>query len=590
MSKQSDRRQKKAKQRQRANRRVANTRRSGRSPAELAAAAMRRAAQFPLHECWIGEAWQSSRLATVIVSRRRPDGGVAVAVFLVDLGCLGVKSCFGKHDMSSIEYLGLLDSMRSTADKPTRCDPALAAKVVWTGLRYATALGFEPDVDFRWVSAILAGIDPEACDQLVECGQDGKPVYVAGPDDNPRRILNHLQRRLGPDGFHFVGSFDDEVAFEHDPLESELRQCATLKRALLEFGQSPAMRGELERYQRFLTEGDEEYSDDHLDIFLHTWPLADGRKVVEVFADDADGLSPDDRETVRQWTDRFDGIFRIERHGGDHYVLHNLVDELSYRVRSNMGRAFFVQAPSEGYIMGALVPFGDEWLFSGPMRLLPVEDGDAAAEIAHALANEKPRLAFRNPEKLAEAWKRQGELHDDFIAHFGARAMACRGRELQARMDRWLTTRVRHRKPSRGESAEEVGSIVSFPIPQVVRESNDAGVLLDPTWGMVFLERFGTFQDTFREPNLISDPSHREVVLGYLESHTIEPAPFIWAAERWPEGINHVMSSLCGLPDFDWTRDGEALMRQHKAWAYARPPVPYVLPVDENALRPKAED
>ncbi|HEX9695967.1 MAG TPA: hypothetical protein VGB64_06595, partial [Actinomycetota bacterium] len=46
-----------------------------------------------------------------------------------------------------------------------------------------------------------------------EFGRDGKPLYVAGPDETPAQIrhrLEQLRRRLGDDGFAFMAPFGDD--------------------------------------------------------------------------------------------------------------------------------------------------------------------------------------------------------------------------------------------------------------------------------------------------------------------------------------------------------------------------------------------
>ncbi|MDN5858887.1 MAG: hypothetical protein L0H84_09710 [Pseudonocardia sp.] len=45
-------------------------------------------------------------------------------------------------------------------------------------------------------------------------------------------------------------------------------------------------------------------------------------------------------------------------------------------------------------------------------------------------------------------------------------------------------------------------------------------------------------------------------------------------AERDERRADRVFRLVTGRPGFRWTRDGEALMRKHKPWAYDRPPLP----------------
>ena len=49
---------------------------------------------YPIHECRINPSWQKKGLATILISRRQPDGNLAFGIFLVDIFCLGLKNTF----------------------------------------------------------------------------------------------------------------------------------------------------------------------------------------------------------------------------------------------------------------------------------------------------------------------------------------------------------------------------------------------------------------------------------------------------------------------------------------------------------------
>src|ERR1700722_9982765 len=52
------------------------------------------ATRFPILNCQIAESLEETGLGWVMLSRGSPDGRVAVANFLVDVYCLGVKNIF----------------------------------------------------------------------------------------------------------------------------------------------------------------------------------------------------------------------------------------------------------------------------------------------------------------------------------------------------------------------------------------------------------------------------------------------------------------------------------------------------------------
>ncbi|TAK36675.1 MAG: hypothetical protein EPO21_02055 [Chloroflexota bacterium] len=51
---------------------------------------------------------------------------------------------------------------------------------------------------------LLSDADPDACDARIPLGKDGKPFFVAGPYDNPERVIKQLTRAVGADNFYFV--------------------------------------------------------------------------------------------------------------------------------------------------------------------------------------------------------------------------------------------------------------------------------------------------------------------------------------------------------------------------------------------------
>ncbi len=163
---------------------------------------MHNAARFPLLECLINEGWAEQFMASVSFARSRPDGSVAVAAFAVDLGCLGVKSAFAQPEMSVVEYRQRI--ARGPGNAQLSYDPACAVKLIKGAVRYAKAIGFSPDPDYYFAKEIFGDIDPDECHETIEYGQDGKPLYVAGPYDNVNRIMNQLKKKLGPDGFNYI--------------------------------------------------------------------------------------------------------------------------------------------------------------------------------------------------------------------------------------------------------------------------------------------------------------------------------------------------------------------------------------------------
>lgn len=142
-------------------------------------------------------------------SRRAPDGRYAMAGFLVDAFCLGVKNALYTI-LEAGKYASALERIFSSSEERfERQHPGCARKLVEGAVAYARDLGFDPHPDYEIAKAILGDVDASACPVRFTFGKDDKPFYVCGPHDSlsvQRRIVTQLERRCGSDGFHFMVS------------------------------------------------------------------------------------------------------------------------------------------------------------------------------------------------------------------------------------------------------------------------------------------------------------------------------------------------------------------------------------------------
>ena len=72
------------------------------------------------------------------------------------------------------------------------------------------------------------------------------------------------------------------------------------------------------------------------DYFVLQHQLRSGGTVLERFVASRPDLSEADRDMVLSWRDVVEGVFEVRRRHGDVLMVENLIDELTYRVRSNM--------------------------------------------------------------------------------------------------------------------------------------------------------------------------------------------------------------------------------------------------------------
>jgi yecA family protein len=178
------------------------------------------------YEAYVEKDWKKLGLANVVMVRVRDDGSADFAMFLVDLFCLGVKDVISESGVTEQSVQELVNE-RLPEDFRERLHPACAKKMIEGAIAYAELLGFAPHRDFRKARKVLAGLDAAVCPTDFTYGEDGKPCYVRGANDDEARvekILARLEARCGPDGFTYVDPGDDEEEDEYLAVREELME------------------------------------------------------------------------------------------------------------------------------------------------------------------------------------------------------------------------------------------------------------------------------------------------------------------------------------------------------------------------------
>jgi hypothetical protein len=196
----------------------------GMRPVEVSAAlrqaATARAAEAgpgPLLGCWLSAGWATGLtvrrhpewpglnghdpaaggLVAVLIARRDRHDQVSACGYLVDVYCLGVKNTLGPRLLGDLDFVALRRSFFSGyRDEPLAAPLDLAQQLVLGATDYARNLGFEPHPDYAAAAGHL-GTGDGARD--IEFGHDGRPLFIQGPFDDPRRILRALGTTIEAD-------------------------------------------------------------------------------------------------------------------------------------------------------------------------------------------------------------------------------------------------------------------------------------------------------------------------------------------------------------------------------------------------------
>ena len=370
-----------------------------------------------------------------------------------------------------------------------------------------------------------------------------------------------------------------------------IERSGELKQALVQFGTGERYRTDLDEWLARHAPRGEAGLVNTVDAFLLQHPVRYGRTVVDEFIEEHPELSRADRELLLSWRDVVEGVFLVKQHEGDALQLFNLVDELTYRAHSNMGPAALAVAEEGYYLAGRLVPIAGEWLVSGVLRVYPPSERDTAGYIAAELASKSPRLVFRNPQKLALAWKLQREDREEFLRFFGSDLVVVPGRELPERMQAFLHFKVHEVRQENGLTRAEQAQQENRPLPPLtgyqfdsdLLEAETVGLIYDEAEGLNYCPDFGLVEEAFANPELAEESEHREVVEAYIRSPDISPLPIRRLAERYPKNVNQVFVKIFPVRrSFNWKQYGESFLQRYKFGRYSEPPLPDFVPLSDE--------
>lgn len=166
-------------------------------------------AKYPIEACYINADWDSTHLAQTVIVRRASSGNFTVGAYLVDTMCLGVKDVMMHHDLSPSKYRDFMEHYYSFGY--TECGVDFVHQLIYQAIDYANQLGLMPHKDFKRSQKFLIPRDKITEDHQFSFGQEnGKPLFIQGPHDNARAIMNKLEKAVGVGNFDYILAVSDE--------------------------------------------------------------------------------------------------------------------------------------------------------------------------------------------------------------------------------------------------------------------------------------------------------------------------------------------------------------------------------------------
>lgn len=151
----------------------------------------------PIADVYVPEGLFETGMGSVWFSRQQPDGRYALAMFLIDSYCLGVKNALYTILEPEKYRVQMENFLHMSEERFVPRAPEYARKLVETAAAYALELGFEPHPDYRAAKLVFGDVDASACEERFVFGRAGQPVYIPGPGDTPaiqRRTMKQLEK------------------------------------------------------------------------------------------------------------------------------------------------------------------------------------------------------------------------------------------------------------------------------------------------------------------------------------------------------------------------------------------------------------
>jgi hypothetical protein len=345
-----------------------------------------------------------------------------------------------------------------------------------------------------------------------------------------------------------------------------MERAGDLKGMLVEFALSPRFDPELSAVVEesfpggVVTDEDEAMFSMVLDHFALQHRLRSGTIVVEAFTAAHPELTDAERDMLLGWRDVVEGIFGINGKDRDALVLVNLLDELTYRARSNLGGQAFRPLKKGMILVARLVRVGKDWMISGNPAAFPASARDQMLAAAAEQAMRHPEVVFRNPAKLAEARRLLAQHHETFVDLFGADLIVVPGADVPAKVEEFHRHLARQADP--GAEPRDLGPL-DLPDDILAADSVAIHFLVDE--GLSFYPDYHLLEELFSNPALITRRRYRETISGFLRDPDTSPEPLRRLAARDPAKASMVFTRLLKRKrGFTWKTDGEQLLRQHK--------------------------
>jgi hypothetical protein len=273
------------------------------------------------------------------------------------------------------------------------------------------------------------------------------------------------------------------------------------------------------------------------------------------------GFTVDDAERalLEQWRDGgVLGYFIVTDLVDEHAVLHNLEDDLDYRVLTGRSEIRSTGLVPGLPLSGRVLPVGAVWIFAGTPAVFSPSSIEGVVHGVVGLLAASPCPAYRNPRKLARARELVADHHRDFCDLFGDVVVEGTASHV---VDCCLRFKDRI-----GAPAEEFGLLGALRDERWLPDAGDPddgtfALVHHPVKGLRMLDWYAQLREVHSAPLVPWKPRRLAQVLA-------DPDAPSWVlallARRHPDHLDELYGAASGRPGFTWERDGAALLRDRE--------------------------
>jgi hypothetical protein len=391
-----------------------------------------------------------------------------------------------------------------------------------------------------------------------------KPDEVLSPFHRDLRALAQTASDVLTKHFAGLTRRSDIAAF----LDSSNKRGWEIKRKLIWLGtQSYLFRFQFGEYAMQRADGppDVALMDDFICEKTTEWS---GLGVIDLLAGTLK-ISDADRIALRTWYERHLAIYRVvslQKKGRMTETMEvvNLVNEQTYHVRLEMENCPFA---SDQVVLGSLLPWSDEWYWSGAQHPLQPSANEARM-IRQNFLEKSPQIAYRYcPDLAQKARDMVRQHHADFLKAYGsdlalfpdgfslaAAEQKRMEQEFVAKAGKDLDALMKKHKLSRP------GPSMNFE-PEFLKHRNGVGVFFNPEEGIEYLTELNTLFAAFRKRAEALTEDECETVYFFMRDPAVSVA-LIRHLVREHGAV--VMGRAFQITNFQETPDLNYLLRRFK--------------------------